>query len=206
MDEKDNLTPLGLHLARLPIDPQMSKMILMAALFRCLDPITSAAAGISFKSPFYTPMGLEKKVDAIKRQLANNSKSDHLLIHNVVQGYRATKENDCDMNYCYENFLSRTTLSQIENMKGQFADLLRNYSFLESSNCCAQSSNINSNNVPLLRAIIAAGLYPNIAFLRQVKTRGNKCFAIHKMSTPEDYSVKFHPSSINSGQSSFDSK
>ncbi|TMW42858.1 hypothetical protein DOY81_012064 [Sarcophaga bullata] len=38
LDEKDNLTPLGLHLARLPIDPQMSKMILMAALFRCLDP------------------------------------------------------------------------------------------------------------------------------------------------------------------------
>ncbi|XP_065358761.1 ATP-dependent DNA/RNA helicase DHX36 [Calliphora vicina] len=205
LDDNDNLTPLGLHLARLPIDPQMAKMILMSALFRCLDPITSAAAGLSYKSPFYTPMGLEKKVDAIKRELSDNSKSDHLLIHSVIEGYRDAKDNDCNMNYCYENFLSHTTLTQIENMKRQFADLLKNSSFLETSNCCGKSSNVNSSNVPLLRAIIAAGLYPNIAFLRQVKQRGNRCHAVHKMSTPEDNRVNFHPSSINSGQTSFDS-
>ncbi|XP_037812159.1 ATP-dependent DNA/RNA helicase DHX36 [Lucilia sericata] len=205
LDVNDNLTPLGLHLAHLPIDPQMGKMILMSALFRCLDPITSAAAGLSYKSPFYTPMGLEKKVDAIKRELSNNCKSDHLLIHNVIEGYREAKDNNCHMNYCYENFLSHTTLTQIENMKRQFADLLKNSSFLESSNCCDKSSNVNSSNVPLLRAIIAAGLYPNIAFLRQVKQVGNRCHALHKMSTPEDNRVNFHPSSINCGQTSFDS-
>ncbi|KAM7353368.1 ATP-dependent RNA helicase Rhau [Cochliomyia hominivorax] len=205
LDDNDNLTPLGVHLARLPIDPQMGKMILMSALFRCLDPITSAAAGLSFKSPFYTPMGLEKKVDGIKRELSNNSKSDHLLIHYVVEGYRDAKQNQCNMNYCYDNFLSNATLTQIENMKKQFADLLMNSTFLETSNCLDKSSNVNSSNVPLLRAIIAAGLYPNIAFLRKVKQRGNRCHALHQMSTPEDRRVNFHPSSINSGQSSFDS-
>lgn len=157
---------MGVHLARLPIDPQMGKMILMSALFRCLDPITSAAAGLSYKSPFYTPMGLEKKVDGIKRELSQNSKSDHLLIHSVIEGYRNAKANERNLNYCYDNFLSHTTVSQIENMKRQFADLLKASSFLESSDCLAKISNINSSNVPLLRAIIAAGLYPNIAFLR----------------------------------------
>lgn len=117
---------MGLHLARLPIDPQMGKMILMAALFRCLDPITSAAAGISFKSPFYTPLGLEKKVDNIKRDLAQNTKSDHLLIHNVIKSYRTACDQGRDMNFCYNNFLSKSTVSQIENMKKQFAEILRN--------------------------------------------------------------------------------
>ena len=113
-------------MARLPIDPQMGKMILMSALFRCLDPITSAAAGLSFKSPFYNPLGLEKKVDCIKRSLANKSKSDHLLVHNVVQQYRVAREEGQDLNFCYKNFLSKATLGQIESMKKQFTDILRN--------------------------------------------------------------------------------
>ncbi|XP_013110085.2 ATP-dependent DNA/RNA helicase DHX36 [Stomoxys calcitrans] len=205
LDEDCNLTPLGLHLARLPIDPQMGKMILMAALFRCLDPITSAAAGISFKSPFYTPLGLEHKVDNVKRDLSLNSKSDHLLIHNVIKGYRENRQQGSDMNFCYRNFLSKSTLSQIENMKQQFADILKNSSFLESSDCCAKNSNINSNNIPLLRAIIASGLYPNLAFLRKVKRVGRRVHAIHSMSTPVDRKVNFHPSSVNSGEASFDS-
>ncbi|XP_075152834.1 ATP-dependent DNA/RNA helicase DHX36-like [Haematobia irritans] len=205
LDEECNLTPLGLHLARLPIDPQMGKMILMAALFRCLDPITSAAAGISFKSPFYTPLGLEQKVDRVKRDLSFNSRSDHLLIHNVVKGYREARQQGNDMNFCYRNFLSKATLSQIENMKQQFADILKNSSILESSDCCAKNSNINSNNIPLLRAIIASGLYPNLAFLRKAKTVGRRVHAIHSMSTPVDRKVDFHPSSVNSGEGSFDS-
>lgn len=32
-------------------------MILLAALFKCVDPITSVAANLSFKDPFYRPMG-----------------------------------------------------------------------------------------------------------------------------------------------------
>ncbi|XP_058987315.1 ATP-dependent DNA/RNA helicase DHX36-like [Musca domestica] len=204
LDNECNLTPLGLHLARLPIDPQMGKMILMAALFRCLDPITSAAAGISFKSPFYTPLGLEKKVDNIKRDLAQNTKSDHLLIHNVIKSYRTACDQGRDMNFCYNNFLSKSTVSQIENMKKQFAEILRNSSFLEFADCCARISNTNSDNVPLLRAIIASGLYPNLAFLRKVKRVGRHVHAIHSMSTPVDRKVNFHPSSVNSGEGSFD--
>ncbi|XP_073825286.1 ATP-dependent RNA helicase Rhau [Musca autumnalis] len=204
LDNESNLTPLGLQLARLPIDPQMGKMILMAALFRCLDPITSAAAGISFKSPFYTPLGLEKKVDNIKRELAQNSKSDHLLIHNVIKGYRTASEQGRDNQFCYNNFLSKSTISQIENMKRQFAEILRNSSFLESTDCCASISNVNSENIPLLRAIIASGLYPNLAFLRKVKRVGRHVHAIHSMSTPVDRKVNFHPSSVNSGEGSFD--
>lgn len=170
-----------MHLARLPIDPQMGKMILMSALFRCMDPITSVAAGLSYKSPFYTPMGLEKKVDGIKLDFSKNSKSDHLLIHNVIEDYREAKDNGSNTKYCYDYFLSHITLTQIENMKRQFGDLLKNSSFLETADCRDKISNINSTNVPLLRAIIAAGLYPNIAFLRYLPTNISKyiCMYIH---------------------------
>lgn len=123
-DEQENLTPLGVHLARLPIEPQICKMLLMSALFRCLEPIASVAAGLSYKSPFYTPLGLEHKVDAIKRNLAEGTKSDHLLIHNVLQRHQNISNMDNNKEFLYQNFLSRTTIIQLERMKRQFAELL----------------------------------------------------------------------------------
>jgi len=40
------------------------------------------------------------------------------------------------------------------------------FRFLASSNCKDAASNKNSEKIPLLRAIIGAGLYPNMAHLR----------------------------------------
>jgi HrpA-like helicases len=56
VDADENLTPLGFHLARLPLDPQTGKMILMGALFSCVDPIFSVAASLSFKDAFLVPL------------------------------------------------------------------------------------------------------------------------------------------------------
>ena len=56
LDWEENLTPLGFHLAKLPMDPQTGKMILMGAIFSCLDPILTVAATLSFKDPFVIPL------------------------------------------------------------------------------------------------------------------------------------------------------
>ncbi|XP_067646025.1 ATP-dependent DNA/RNA helicase DHX36 [Eurosta solidaginis] len=205
LDAEETLTPLGMHLARLPVDPQVGKMLIMAALFRCMDPITTVAAGLSYKSPFYTPLGKEKDVDRVKRDLSMNKRSDHLLIDNVILSYRESREDGTGRDFCYKNFLNLGTLNQIEEMKRQFASLLRAASFTESGNCTAEASNVNSNNIPLLRAIIAAGLYPNMSFLSRVRRTKNHVTAIHHMSTPEERRVNFHPSSVNSKEASFDS-
>jgi len=53
----EQLTPLGFHLSKLPMDPYTGKMILMAAIFSCLDPILSCAASLSFKDCFHMPIG-----------------------------------------------------------------------------------------------------------------------------------------------------
>ena len=49
LDGEEQLTPLGFHLAQLPMDPQTGKMILFGAIFGCLDPVLSVAASLSFK-------------------------------------------------------------------------------------------------------------------------------------------------------------
>lgn len=49
-DEK--LTPLGYHLASLPVDVRIGKLMLFGTIFRCLDPALTIAASLAFKSPF----------------------------------------------------------------------------------------------------------------------------------------------------------
>jgi ATP-dependent RNA helicase DHX36 len=46
VDSKDELTALGHHLAELPVDARLGKMMLYGAMFSCLDPILTIAAGV----------------------------------------------------------------------------------------------------------------------------------------------------------------
>lgn len=83
LDHNENLTPLGYHLARLPIAPQMGKMILFGAIFSCLDPILTIAAALDYKDPFQIPLGKEKLSDRKRIDLAEGTMSDHILINLV---------------------------------------------------------------------------------------------------------------------------
>lgn len=172
LTSEERLTPLGYHLARLPVDAQTGKMILFGALFCCLDPITSIAASLSFRDAFYTVMGKERELDKVKLDFARNTKSDHLMLANVIQEWRLANEQR-DHRFLRENFLSYQTLRQLEDMKKQFFTLLYETKFLESKNPLDKASNRYSDNQKVLKAVICSGLYPNIAKIMRVRTRKN---------------------------------
>lgn len=57
LDRKtEELTPLGYHLARMPVDPHVGKVLLFGAIFSCIDPIATIAASLGFKDAFYMPL------------------------------------------------------------------------------------------------------------------------------------------------------
>lgn len=51
------LTPLGMQLAKLPLDVFLGKLIIYGAFFKCLDACVSIAAILSSKSPFVNTVG-----------------------------------------------------------------------------------------------------------------------------------------------------
>ncbi len=60
------LTPLGFHLASLPMDPKLGKMLISAAVLDCLDPLLTVAAALSSKSPFISPFGKQEDANRAK--------------------------------------------------------------------------------------------------------------------------------------------
>ena len=56
LTDREELTPLGHHLANLPVNPRIGKIILFGAIFSCLDPVLTIASALGFKEPFVIPL------------------------------------------------------------------------------------------------------------------------------------------------------
>ncbi|CAG8433761.1 11082_t:CDS:2 [Ambispora gerdemannii] len=202
LDNAEELTPLGRVLVTLPVEPALGKMVLLGTIFQCLDPILTIAASMGSKSPFFSPPGLKQQSDAIKMYWARGQSSDHFAVLNAYKAWyeihSAGKVSET-FKFCSDNFLSRNGLQNIERIKTQLLNLLERSGVVPRSNQYGQNKrragltigpaecNMNANCVPLLRAIICAGVYPNISV--QITKR--------KLGT-RDENTTMHPSSVNS--------
>lgn len=141
-------------------------MILWGALFSCAEPIFAIAASLTFKDAFYCPLGLEEEADKKKLELSMGQCSDHVALAEALRRYEVARQRGNARQFCREYFLSFNTLKLLSEMKTQFAQYLYDMKFLDSEDPSHMNSNINSDNIPLIKAIVCAGLYPNIAVVR----------------------------------------
>eukprot|EP00940_MAST-03C_sp_MAST-3C-sp2_P001817 g1817.t1 len=220
----DALTPLGFHLATLPVSPRIGKMIVFAAIFKCLDPILTIAASLSFRSPFVAPLDKRDEADRAKRSFSVLC-SDHLTLLRAFDGWTRARGRGrgAERTYCRANFLSRTTLSMIDEMRQQFFELLIGIGFVRASNRTSRrrgqghrrrrrdeqwrehlangSHNANARNYALVRAVITAGLYPNVLQIERPNREGAE-----PSIRARDGVVAIHPVSINFNESRFDGR
>ncbi|XP_043253836.1 ATP-dependent DNA/RNA helicase DHX36 isoform X1 [Colletes gigas] len=191
LDNDENLTPLGYHLAQLPLDPRTGKMIIWASLFSCVEPVFAIVASLTFKDAFYSPLGNEDQAKQKKLELTLNQYSDHVALAEALKRFEAAYKRGNASYFCRKYFLSLNTLKLLSEMKTQFAQYLHEMKFLESDNPSERNANRNSDNIALIKAIVSAGLYPNVAIMRRITKMGTSLW------TPEDGNVYMHPSSVN---------
>ncbi|GFO08215.1 hypothetical protein PoB_003472000 [Plakobranchus ocellatus] len=206
LDRNENLLPLGYHLARMPVEPHTGKMILFGAMFCCLDPILTVAASLSFKDAFTIPLGKESLADQARKQLSANSKSDHIMLINAYRGWEESLNFGNNHQYCWQNFLSENTLKMLRDMKRQLAELLYDIGFLAAKSPKHLAANKNSDSLSMIRAVLCAGLYPNVAQVTKATRPNTKRPSGVKMSLKGDNRVFGHPKSVNYTESFFESK
>lgn len=85
-DKENNLTVLGHHLAALPVDVRIGKLMLYGAIFCCVDSALTIASCLSYKSPFVSPFGKKDIANARKKKFAIGY-SDQLTI---LMAYRVS--------------------------------------------------------------------------------------------------------------------
>eukprot|EP01018_Ginkgo_biloba_P010933 Gb_08623 [translate_table: standard] len=187
LDDKENLTNLGHHLSMLPVDPKLGKMLIMGAVFRCLDPILTIAAGLSVRDPFLLPHDKKDLADAAKTRFSAKDYSDHMALVRAYEGWKDAERAGSTYEYCWRNFLSAQTLQAIHSLRKQFSFLLKDSGLVDDD---ASTFNHLSHNQSLVRAVICAGLFPGIVSV----VHREKSIA---MKTMEDGQVNLYANSVN---------
>ncbi|KAJ4483983.1 P-loop containing nucleoside triphosphate hydrolase protein [Lentinula lateritia] len=213
LTSSEEITPMGRLLSKLPTDVHLGKFLLIATLFRCLDPALTIAAALNSKSPFLTPFGLEQEADRAKASFKSDN-SDFLTLHNVFSSWRKAGANANPAfvrKFCKQNFLSHQNLQQIEELRQQFLGYLIDASFIQVDKSFIRDLNrarysrnrtrfvpvppeldSSSSNITLVNAALLAGLYPKVlavdVFKGQMRTLSN------------NQQASFHPSSVNFGK------
>ncbi|XP_059062693.1 putative ATP-dependent RNA helicase DHX57 [Achroia grisella] len=222
LDKTFALTALGKHLATLPVDVRIGKLMLFGAIFCCVDSALTMAACLSHKSPFVAPFGKKTEADAKRREFSC-SNSDQLTTLKAYRKWQQAMKNSTHsaLVFANENYLSHKTLLMLADIKHQLLGLLASIGFVPDipdlrrrmrkdsvASLTGEELNINGNNDRLLAAILCAALYPNVV---KVLTP-EKSFHMQaggaiprqpsadelKFKTKSDGYVALHPSSINS--------
>lgn len=190
------LTPLGHHLASLPVNVKIGKMLIYGAILGCLEPIATIAAAITEKSPFSTPMNRKEEANLAKAALAT-ANSDHLTIYNAYMGWKTSQTDGlrAEMSYCRKHFLNRTALITIEDVKYELMRMMEQAGFW-SPRSKRQATSLSKQQIFILNAALTAGLYDSVArVLCNPPVDGLERVAC-TVETPQGR-AQVHPSSVN---------
>jgi len=201
-NEKERLTPLGLLLAKLPVDVQVGKLMIFGVLFCCIEPVLTIAASLQSKSPFAEFFNDDGTAKAKQRQFMDPD-SDFITYINVWEAYSKAAEVSISAarKFCKENYLNFVALREISDSRRQYLDLLCSIGFLDKSDAAVlkQSTfNRHAKKFELVHAVCAAGFYPNIARLDQSPTMNISLW--HNTER-----IYFHGKSINASKKRFQS-
>ncbi|XP_062368583.1 ATP-dependent RNA helicase DHX29 isoform X2 [Cinclus cinclus] len=197
------LTPLGQHLAALPVNVKIGKMLIFGAIFGCLDPVATLAAVMTEKSPFTTPIGRKDEADLAKSSLAM-AVSDHITIYNAYLGWKRARQEGgyrAEMTYCRRNFLNKTSLLTLEDVKQELIRVVRAAGFPVPSTQCGWDGNgatqsLSLSEIALLKAVLTAGLYDNVGKILYTKSVDITEKLACMVETAQG-KAQVHPSSVN---------
>ncbi|KAL4604831.1 putative ATP-dependent RNA helicase YTHDC2 [Arapaima gigas] len=197
MDQQEDLTELGYHLADLPIEPHLGKMVLCAVVLKCLDPILTIACTLAYRDPFVIPTHSSHKRAAMlcRKRFTAGSFSDHMALLRAFQAWQKAHSDGWERVFCEKNFLSQATMEIIIGMRTQLLGQLRAIGRFVRARGPGdiRDVNLNSENWSVVKAALVAGMFPNIIHV----DRENNCLLGSK-----DKIIHFHPTSVLS-QSQF---
>ncbi|KAM7393407.1 hypothetical protein PAMA_008186 [Pampus argenteus] len=190
MDQYEDLTDLGYHLADLPVEPHLGKMVLCAVVLKCLDPILTIACTLGYRDPFILPAQGSQKKAALhcRKWFTSGTFSDHMALLRAFQAWQKARIDGWERSFCEKNFLSQPTMDMILGMRTQLLGHLRAIGFVRvRGGSDIRDVNLNSENWAVVKAALVAGMYPNLVHID------------HDTSLPSSSNEKkihFHPASI----------
>ncbi|SMR45691.1 unnamed protein product [Zymoseptoria tritici ST99CH_1E4] len=190
----EELTALGRVLSKLPVHPTLGKMIILGVIFKCLHPMLILGSMDSERSIFTCPPGARVATRAAQ-QVFNKHDSDQLAYLEAFTALKSSMETfgiGSAYDYARSNYLSMGTFRWIDSTAQQILQHLVEAKLVldeDGPQYGGTSLNIHSDNVPLIKCLLLAGMYPNIGVKKPGKSQA------HRTAIADG--VLIHPGSVN---------
>ena len=119
------LTKNGRLMARLPLDPRLSRMIIAARSENCVREVVIIAAALSVQDPRIRPLGQEKQADAAHASFSGKGSdfSSFLVLWEKYHGAVAKSASQA-RKFCKKNFLSYQRMREWRDIHDQISTIL----------------------------------------------------------------------------------
>ncbi|KAK6590630.1 PRP43 involved in spliceosome disassembly mRNA splicing [Cryptosporidium xiaoi] len=126
MDDEGELTHIGKLMTEFPIDPQLSRMLILSSEHECTSHILSITSMLSVPAVFQRPREKSRQADSAKYGFIHPD-GDHLTLLNVFNLFKKTileEGETAAKKFCKDNFLNFRSLSAADSIRKQ---LLKTY-------------------------------------------------------------------------------
>ncbi|TSL04202.1 ATP-dependent RNA helicase DQX1 [Bagarius yarrelli] len=191
LDDDGNLSEIGIIMSELPLDPQMTKALLVSCEFDCASEVLTIAAMLAAPSCFLKPpVGMETEAMLCRMKLYH-PEGDHFTLINIYNSYKNSQKVPyfTQEKWCQDYFLCCAALETAEAVRAELSDILKRLELPISEPAFGTKTNIHN-----VKRALLAGFFMQIA--RDVDGSGNyfmlsnKHMAqLHRLST---YGVQTH--------------
>ncbi|XP_060728432.1 pre-mRNA-splicing factor ATP-dependent RNA helicase PRP16 isoform X2 [Tachysurus vachellii] len=120
LDNTGSLTPTGRLMVEFPLDPALSKMLIVSCDMGCSADILIIVSMLSVPTIFYRPKGREEESDQVREKFAV-PESDHLTYLNVFLQW---KNNNYSSIWCNEHFIHTKAMRKVREVRAQLKDIM----------------------------------------------------------------------------------
>lgn len=150
LDDEGLLTRLGRKMAEFPLEPNLSKMLILSVDLGCSEEILTITSMLSVDNPFYRPKDKQAQADMRKAKF-HQAEGDHLTFLAVYKGWEASKFSNP---WCFENFIQARAMRRAQDVRKQLVTIMDRYKLdLVSA----------GKNYKLICKAITAGFFMNAA-------------------------------------------
>ncbi|NXX10586.1 PRP16 helicase, partial [Podargus strigoides] len=114
------LTSTGRLMVEFPLDPALSKMLIVSCDMGCSSEILLIVSMLSVPAIFYRPKGREEESDQVREKFAV-PESDHLTYLNV---YLQWKNNSYSTLWCNQHFIHAKAMRKVREVRAQLKDIM----------------------------------------------------------------------------------
>lgn len=107
-------------MAEFPLEPQLSKVLMSASKYGCVNEILTIVACLNAPNIFLRPKNkMDEAQDAQKKFISQDG--DHLTLMNAFFEYRRKNQ---DVDWCFQNFLNHRHLKSAFDVRDQLKTIL----------------------------------------------------------------------------------